>query len=132
MIKLSVRKDMKSVSGKAAYLKEFKSLVYCNTITFMSLRISAQLIINCSIFGRYECTVAKSAIYIVIYTMEVSVYISQIYIIHKYKMKAFYNRTYSSNKFLREQNWELLLDFLSPTKTVRLSQYVSQSVYYFK
>ena len=24
-----MRKDIKSVSGKAAYLKEFKSLVYC-------------------------------------------------------------------------------------------------------
>ena len=107
MIKLSVRKDMKSVSGKAAYLKEFKSLVYCNTIILCRYGSVAQLIINCSIFGRYECTVAKSAIYIVIYTMEVSVYISQIYIIHKYKMKAFYNRTYSSNKFLCEQNYSI-------------------------
>jgi hypothetical protein len=34
MIKLSVRKDMKSVSGKAAYLKEFKSLVYCMLLLF--------------------------------------------------------------------------------------------------
>ena len=32
----------------------------------------------------------------------ISVYISQKYIMHKYKMKAFYNRTYSSNKLLRE------------------------------
>ena len=39
--------------------------------------------------------------------MEVSVYISQIYIIHKYKMKAFYNKTYSSNKLLREQNYSI-------------------------
>jgi hypothetical protein len=38
---------------------------------------------------RYDCTLAKSAIYFVIDTMEVCVYISQNYIIHKYKMKAF-------------------------------------------
>ena len=74
----------------------------------MSLRISCAADYKLySIFGRYECTVARSAIYIVIYTMEVSVYISQIYIIHKYKMKAFYNKTYSSNKFLREQNYSI-------------------------
>ena len=43
---------------------------------------------------RCDCTLAKSAIYFVIDTMEVCVHISQKYVIHKYKMKAF-NRKYS-------------------------------------
>ena len=50
MIKLSVRKDMKSVSGKAAYIKEFKSLVYCNTIILCRYGSVAQPIINCIVY----------------------------------------------------------------------------------
>jgi hypothetical protein len=42
MIKLSVCKDMKSVSGKAAYLKEFKSLVYCMLLLFYAVTDLAQ------------------------------------------------------------------------------------------
>jgi hypothetical protein len=42
MIKLSVLKDMKSVSGKAAYLKEFKSLVYCMLLLFYVVAVLAQ------------------------------------------------------------------------------------------
>ena len=80
MIKLSVRKDMKSVSGKGAYLKEFKSLVYCMLLLFYAVTDLAQYkliktVVGCSILLRYDCTVAKSAIYIVIYTMELCVYI---------------------------------------------------------
>jgi competence CoiA-like predicted nuclease len=72
------------------------------TIILCGYGSCAVKIINCCILGRYDCTVAKSAIpvYTVIYTTEICVYISQKYIIHKYKMKAFYNRTYSSNKCL--------------------------------
>ena len=84
---------MKSVSRKAAYPNEFKSLVYIYYYYFMWLRISHSMNYKFS-FPRYDCTLAKSAIYFVIDTMEVCVYISQKYIIHKYKMKAF-NRTCS-------------------------------------
>ena len=57
----------------------------------MWLRISHTMNYKFSI-PRYDCTLAKSAIYFVIDTMEICVYISQN--IHKHKMKAF-NRTYS-------------------------------------
>jgi hypothetical protein len=44
MIKLSVRKDMKSVSGKAAYFKEFLKItsILCVTILFYAVTDLAQ------------------------------------------------------------------------------------------
>ena len=84
---------MKSVLRKAAYLKEFKPLVYMLLLFYVVTRISYSINYKFSI-PMYDCILAKSAIYFVIDTMEVCVYISQKYIIHKYKMKAF-NRTYS-------------------------------------
>jgi hypothetical protein len=42
MIKLSERKDMKYVSGKAAYFKEFKSLAYCMLLLFYAVTDLAQ------------------------------------------------------------------------------------------
>ena len=71
--------------------------------------------------SRYDCTPAKSAIYFVIDTMEICVYISQN--IHKHKMKAF-NRTYSDihQKIVAAR-------FVVANQN---SRHVSLSVYYFK
>ena len=64
----------------------------------------------------YDCTVAKSAIYFVIETMEVCVYISQTYIIHKYKMKAFKVAPYS---FLKPGKFMIWIKMFSGLLLVR-------------